>query len=84
VSESITTDWRPSCDHLEPIDGNPRQIDGAEPCTVLDPFAGSGTTLLVAKQMGRHGIGIELSPEYVVMAEKRVREEKRMPLFAEV
>jgi len=32
--------------------------------TVLDPFAGSGTTLSVAQKMKRHSIGIELSPEY--------------------
>lgn len=31
---------------------------------VLDPFAGSGTTLLVAKQEGRRSVGIERSPEY--------------------
>lgn len=40
--------------------------------TVLDPFAGSGTTLLVAKRLGRTGIGVELNPEYVAMAERRV------------
>ena len=32
--------------------------------TVLDPFAGSGTTLTVAQQMNRNSIGIELLPEY--------------------
>lgn len=33
--------------------------------TVLDPFMGSGTTLRVAKRMGRNAIGIEIQPEYV-------------------
>lgn len=33
--------------------------------TVLDPFAGSATTLTVAKKLGRSFIGFELSPEYV-------------------
>jgi modification methylase len=41
---------------------------------VLDPFAGSGTTLAVAKQYGRRGIGIELNPEYAAMAEQRIAE----------
>jgi len=41
--------------------------------TVLDPFLGSGTTMLVADQLGRTCIGVELNPEYARMAEKRVR-----------
>lgn len=39
---------------------------------VLDPFLGSGTTLMVARELGRSGIGIELNPEYVKLAKKRV------------
>ena len=39
---------------------------------MLDPFLGSGTTAAVAKQLGRHYIGIELNPEYCTLAEKRI------------
>lgn len=39
---------------------------------VLDPFLGSGTTAAVAKQMGRHYIGIELNPDYCALAEQRI------------
>ena len=39
---------------------------------VLDPFAGSGTTLKMAKEHGRHYIGIEVNPAYVAICEKRV------------
>ena len=39
---------------------------------VLDPFCGSGTTLLVALRHGRRGVGIELNPTYVEMASRRV------------
>ena len=39
---------------------------------VLDPFMGSGTTGMVAAQMGRHFIGIELNPEYTELAYKRI------------
>lgn len=40
---------------------------------VLDPFAGSGTTLIAAKTQGFNYIGIELTPEYVEIAEARLR-----------
>ena len=71
--KSETTGWQPSC-----------TCDAGEPTpqTVLDPFAGSGTTLMVADQLGRHGVGIELSQEYATMAEQRVRNDA--PMFAEV
>lgn len=39
---------------------------------VLDPFAGSGTTGAVAKQLGREFIGIELNADYVALAEARL------------
>jgi DNA modification methylase len=42
------------------------------PCTVLDPFAGAGTTMLVAQRLGRRGVGIELNPEYCDIAIKRL------------
>lgn len=40
--------------------------------TILDPFAGSGTTLAVAARLGRAGIGCELNPEYAQIAGWRV------------
>ena len=40
---------------------------------VLDPFFGSGTTGLVALENGRKFIGIELNPDYIKIAEKRLR-----------
>jgi DNA modification methylase len=50
---------------------------------VLEPFAGSGTTLQVAKELGRQAIGIELSGEYLPMiAERLDRVAIPMPLFA--
>jgi len=42
---------------------------------VLDPFAGSGTTLMVARRLGRNSIGIELNPEYAKLAEARIRKD---------
>jgi hypothetical protein len=50
--------------------------------TVLDPFAGSGSTLLAASREGFNAIGIEMNPEYVSIAKQRLADDS--PLFAEV
>jgi DNA modification methylase len=47
--------------------------------TILDPFMGSGTTLVACQRMGRHGTGIELDPDYFAIACKRVDEAARQP-----
>lgn len=47
--------------------------------TVLDPFCGSGTTLVACQRMGRQGIGIELDPGYFETACKRVQEVVNSP-----
>ncbi|MFX1515262.1 MAG: DNA methyltransferase [Promethearchaeota archaeon] len=39
---------------------------------VLDPFLGTGSTLVAAKQSNRNGVGIELSPEYAEISEHRI------------
>ena len=40
--------------------------------TVLDPFLGSGTTMLAAKKLQRNSIGIEINPEYLPLIKKKV------------
>jgi DNA modification methylase len=57
--------WQPACDCA---------ASGTIPGTVLDPFAGSGTTLAVAAEQGRNAIGCELNAEYIALAKKRIRE----------
>jgi DNA modification methylase len=47
--------------------------------TILDPFMGSGTTLVACQRLGRHGTGIELDPEYFEGACRRVDEAARQP-----
>jgi len=56
-----TFTWVPSC----------KCNEDAVPAVVLDPFAGSGTTLKVARDLGRHAIGIDISEEYRKLAMKR-------------
>ena len=45
------------------------------PCTILDPFAGAGTTGLVANRLGRHAVLIELNPAYVTLMRRRLRDD---------
>jgi DNA modification methylase len=71
---TVTTGWEPSC-----------ACPPAEPvgCVVLDPFAGSGTTLAVAREENRRAVGIELNPKYVELARRRLRGVTPALAFAE-
>jgi hypothetical protein len=71
--EKSTIGWRATCDCGE---------ETVIPCTVLDPFGGSGTTAEVAKRLGRDFILIELKKEYITeLIEPRIGAIN--PLFAE-
>jgi DNA modification methylase len=63
VTAAQTTGWRAGCDHDA----------GGVPATVLDPFAGSGTTVVVAQRLGRRAVGLDLSADYLKLAEERLR-----------
>ena len=69
VVHAVTTGWRAGCEcsdeiiPLEPV-----------PAVVLDPFAGTATTGVSALKLGRHFVGIELSPAYVAIIERRLRQ----------
>ena len=54
-------------------------VGNVEGETILDPFMGSGTTLVACQRMGRHGTGIEIDPDYFEIACKRVDEAARQP-----
>jgi DNA modification methylase len=76
-NDTQTIGWRPSCS----CDADGKYTDPI-PATCLDPFLGSGTTAMVADQLGRHCIGIELAPSYAAMSERRVRADAGM--FAQI
>jgi hypothetical protein len=71
--DTTTTGWQPTCtcDAGDPI-----------PQTVLDPFAGSGTTGVVALRHGRSFVGVEINPTYCELARNRIRNDA--PLFNRV
>jgi site-specific DNA-methyltransferase (adenine-specific) len=63
-SADPTVGWRSSCG----CGGGGQSV----PCSVLDPFAGAGTTGMVARRLGRAFVGIELNPAFVDMARSRI------------
>jgi DNA modification methylase len=66
---STTIGWQPGCDCAGMYQLSAEDIDEVKvPCTVLDPFAGSGRAGIVAKRLGRSFIGIELNVEYATQA----------------
>jgi len=63
-----------------PLDLISRIVSSTEAKTVLDPFMGSGTTAIAAKQHNRDFVGIDISPDYCKMAAERL-ENTQMPLI---
>jgi len=51
-----------------------RVISSTDAQIILDPFMGSGTTAIAAKKLGRDFVGIELSKNYIKLAEKRLED----------
>ena len=65
-----TVGWSPAC-----------QCDAERvPATVLDPFAGSGTTCHIAQTLGRNSVGLDLSEQYLRIARQRI-ESVPLPLM---
>ena len=79
ILENIKRDKAPDYNihcTVKPLDLMKKLVDIFVPRTkgsiVLDPFAGSGTTLVAAKQAGLDYIGIEIEPAYIEIIEKRL------------
>ncbi len=66
VIPTETTGWGKTCNCT---------TDAVEPCVILDPFSGAGTTGVVAIKHSRCYIGTELNPDYVEISRKRIQAE---------
>ncbi len=76
VWDIIPEDTQKRANHFAPYPEDLCRIPVISTCppggVVLDPFCGTGTTLAVAIRLGRAGIGIDISPEYVEMTKARI------------
>jgi hypothetical protein len=64
-----TIGWQPTCTCNEP---------DRVPCVVFDPFLGSGTVSVVARDLNRSSIGIELNPDYIKIIRRRLQADSQL------
>lgn len=84
VLEYPTAPRIPGVDHpaKKPVELMRKLIQAFGGDYVCDPFAGSGTTLVAAQELGKQYIGCDISAEYVAICKQRLAQPYTLPLFA--
>lgn len=67
-----TFDWHPAAFHERVVERYLDLVAPSQTARLLDPFSGTGTTVVVAQRRGLDAVGTDLNPEYVARAKKRL------------
>jgi len=70
--------WKPTCKCYPTLLPGQQPPVALKPCLVLDPFMGSGTVAVVARELNRSSVGCELNPEYVKIIRKRLQADSQL------
>jgi len=70
--------WQPTCKCGKPLLPGQQPPEALKSCLVLDPFMGSGTVAVVARDLNRSSIGCEINPEYVKIIRARLQADSQL------